>query len=221
MTTEAEKELFLAIRANDAGAVCELTRQDRALLEAVSPMGVSPVLFAMYYGHPDMARVLVKQGASLNIFEAAAVGEAGRVRELLDADCALLHAVSPDGFSPLGLSAFFGQDEVAGLLLWRGANVNAVSRNAMQVQPLHSAVAGNHFNLVQKLLEAGADVNAAQHGGFTPLMGAAQNGDAELVRLLLSHGAQAGALTDDGRSAADLAQEEGHGEVLILLAGLE
>ncbi|QFP77867.1 ankyrin repeat domain-containing protein [Deinococcus sp. AJ005] len=219
MTTEAEKELFLAIRANDAGAVRELVGEDRALLTALSPMGVSPVLFAAYYRHPEMARVLVQEGAALDIFEAAAIGETAHVRELLDADSALLNNVNSDGFSPLGLSAFFGQEEVAALLLSLGADANTVSQNAMQVGPLHSAVTGNHTNLVRKLLEAGADVNAVQNSGFTPLMGAAQNGNAELVRLLLSHGAGTGAVNEDGFSAADLAQEEGHGEVLILLAG--
>ncbi|CAM3726516.1 Ankyrin [Deinococcus saxicola] len=219
MTTEAEKELFLAIRANDAGAVRELVGQDRALLTALSPMGVSPVLFAAYYHHPEMARVLVQEGAALNIFEAAAIGEPGRVRELLDADSALLNAVSHDGFSPLGLASFFGQEEVAALLLTRGADANTVSQNAMRVQPLHSAMGGNHTHLARKLLEAGADVNAVQNGGFTPLMGAAQNGNAELVRLLLLHGAVPGTVNEDGLSAADLAQEESHGEVQILLAG--
>ncbi|GGO39512.1 ankyrin repeat domain-containing protein [Deinococcus humi] len=218
MTTASEKELFLAIRANDGQAVRELIQQDRALLEAVSPMGVSPVLFAAYYHHPQMARVLVEEGASLNVFEAAAVGEAGRVGALLDADAALLNAVSPDGFSPLGLAAFFGQAEVAALLLARGSDVNAVSQNAMRVGPLHSAVAGNHTELARTLVEAGADVNAAQQDGFTPLMGAAQNGNAQLVALLLGHGARPESLTGDGRSAADLAQEEGHGEVLLLLS---
>jgi ankyrin repeat protein len=42
------------------------------------------------------------------------------------------------------------------------------------------------------LLEAGADPNARQHGGFTPLMGAEQNGDLDLAELLIRHGAQAG-----------------------------
>lgn len=217
MTTASEKELFLAIRANDGQAVRELIRQDRALLEAVSPMGVSPVLFAAYYHHPQMARVLVEEGAPLNVFEAAAVGEAGRVGALLDADAALLNAVSPDGFSPLGLAAFFGRTEVARLALERGADVNAVSANAMQVRPLHSAVAGNHETLARELVAAGADVNAEQQDGFTPLMGAAQNGNAALVSFLLSCGAQADAKADDGRTAESVAAEEGHVDVLAAL----
>ncbi|GGL97506.1 ankyrin repeat domain-containing protein [Deinococcus aerophilus] len=218
MTTPTKKELFLAIRANDPERLRTLVRHDHTLLEAVSPLGVSPVLFAVYYGHPELARLLVQEGAPLNVFEAAATGETGRLNEQLDADPALVNALSPDGFTPLGLAAFFGQEEVAALLLSRGADVNALSRNAMQVQPLHSAVAGNHLRLAARLLEAGAQVNAAQSGGFTPLMEAARNGNAALVETLLAHGATVEATNDDGRRAADLAEEEGHTAVAALLS---
>ncbi len=217
MTTPAEKELFLAIRANDPQLLRTLVRKDRALLRAVSPLGVSPVLFAVYSGRPELARLLVQEGAPLNVFEAAATGETGPLTAQLGADPALLSAFSPDGFTPLGLAAFFGQEEVAALLLSRGADVNARSHNAMQVQPLHSAVAGNHLRLAERLLEAGAEVNAAQIGGFTPLMEAARNGNAALVEALLAHGARAEATTEDGRRAADLAEEEGHAAVAALL----
>ena len=72
-------------------------------------------------------------------------------------------------------------------------------------------------------MQAGADVNAAQQDGFTPLMGAAQNGHAELVSYLLRQGANPKARTADGRSAFTLAAEENHEEVLKLLraAGAE
>ena len=39
------------------------------------------------------------------------------------------------------------------------------------------------------LIAAGADVNATQHGGYTPLHEAAQHGDVEMVELFLSAGA--------------------------------
>ncbi|MFC6748935.1 hypothetical protein [Deinococcus aquaticus] len=59
-------------------------------------------------------------------------------------------------------------------------------------------------------MAAGADVNAAQQGGFTPLMAAARSGDADLVAFLRAQGARVGARTEDeGLSAADLAREEG------------
>lgn len=216
--SDREAALFLAIKTQDEALLRQLVRADPALLSVRSPMGVSPVLFATYYGRHDMARVLIDEGAPLDVFEAAAVGDEQGVTRALEADPALLHAVSADGFSPLGLAAFFGRAAVAETLLARGADVNGVSRNAMQVRPLHSAVAGGHGALARALVMAGADVNAAQQDDFTPLMAAAQNGDAGLVTFLRQCGADARARTTDGRGAADFAREEGHQALAEALA---
>ncbi|GGK94435.1 ankyrin repeat domain-containing protein [Deinococcus radiotolerans] len=207
---DREAAFFLAIKTRDEALLRALVESDADLLSLPSPMGVSPVLFAVYYGRADMARVLVDLGAPLNVFEAAALGDEGALIRELDADPALVNGVSGDGFSPLGLAAFFGQADVAEALLSRGADVNAVSRNAMRVQPLHSAVAGGHGALARALVMAGADVNAAQQDDFTPLMAAAQNGDAGLALFLRQRGANVNAETADGRRAADFAREEGH-----------
>ena len=210
-------ELFQAIHANQPEEVRRLVTEDPALLTAISPTGLSPVLFATYYGRPELLRVLLAAGAPLNLFEAAATGELAALREHLDAAPERVNACSPDGFSPLGLAAFFGREEVAAELLARSADVDRASENPMRVRPLHSAAAGNHTALALRLMEAGADVNAAQHGGFTPLMSAAQNGNAELVQALLAAGADSSATTEDGRSAASLAEEEGHARLAELL----
>lgn len=217
MASNAETALFLAIRGNDADLIRELIGANPNLLRAVSPMGVSPVLFATYYQKHDMARLLIELGAPLDVFEAAATGETARVQEIIQQDPALANATSADGFSPLGLAAFFGWEGVAALLLSRGADVNFRSQNNMGVQPLHSAVAGKHAALARTLVQAGADVNATQQDGFTPLMGAAQNGDVELVEFLLLHGADTQAVTHDGRTAASLALEEGHSHLATRL----
>ena len=50
------------------------------------------------------------------------------------------------------------------------------------VMPIHSAVAGRHGDVVVALLEAGADPNVRQRHGWTPLHGAAQDGDARAGR---------------------------------------
>lgn len=208
--SDAVNDLFSAIHANNLPGVQLLITAEPELLEARSPSGLSPVLFAAYYRRPEILRALIGAGAPLNLYEAAAAGEADRVSALLDAQPDLVHTFSPDGFSPLGLAAFFGHDEVAQHLLARGADVNAVSRNAMAVQPLHSAAAGDHTHLALALVQAGAQVNATQHGGFTPLMSAAQNGNAALVAFFLSVGADPAARTPEGHDALALAQESGH-----------
>ncbi|MGI8748814.1 MAG: ankyrin repeat domain-containing protein [Deinococcus sp.] len=210
---------FQAIQAGDAATVTDLVEARAELLEARSPSGLSPVLFAAYYKRPEIAALLVELGAPLTPHEAAAAGAGERLAALLDHDPGILHQPSPDGFSLLGLCAFLGHAELAHELLGRGAGVNEPSRNPMRVTPLHSAVAGDHAGLALLLLEAGAEVNAVQHGGFTPLMSAARNGNLTLVRALLERGAHAGARNDEGRSARELALEEGHAEVAGLLAG--
>ena len=63
------------------------------------------------------------------------------------------------------------------------------------------------------LIDAGAEVGSVQDGGYTPLMGAAQNGLAATVALLLGRGADPKAYDQDILTAADLADRAGHPEV--------
>ncbi len=67
----------------------------------------------------------------------------------------------------------------------------------------------------------GVEVDPRQQGGFTPLHAAAQNGNMDLVQLLLAHGADPTARTNDGRSAMDFAKEGGHTDVARLLRTAE
>ena len=60
------------------------------------------------------------------------------------------------------------------------------------------------------MLDAGADPNARQHGGFTPLHEAAQVGDDALADLLVERGADLTALSDEGKTPADHAVAESH-----------
>jgi ankyrin repeat protein len=67
------------------------------------------------------------------------------------------------------------------------------------------------------LLEAGADANAQQKAGFTPLHEAARSDDVEMARLLLSHGADPSLAADDGRDSARVAADDGSAGVVALL----
>jgi len=210
VTTPADdtaQAFFQAIHRGDGDTAAQLLDEHPDLGWARSPSGLSPVLFAAYYGRQDIAHRLVQRGVPVSVYEAAATGMTNFVTACLDENAALVDEFSPDGFQLVGLAAFFGHEGTVRALLARGANVNTPSGNAMQVRPLHSAAAGSHTGVALALIEAGADVNARQHGGFTALMSAAQNGNEELVAALLAAGADASARTDDGRTALDLAQE--------------
>ena len=74
--------------------------------------------------------------------------------------------------------------------------------------------------IVQALLDQGADVHAKTGGGVTALIGAADSGHEEVVALLLAHGAEPDAQAEGGYSALYLAAQNGHvGVVRALLRG--
>jgi ankyrin repeat protein len=164
---------------------------------------LSPILQAAYRGQDDVVRSLLAERPELTLFEAAVVGDEPRLRELLDAGAGV-DDWSPDGFTPLQLAAHFGHAGLVSLLAERGADVEAVSRNPMAVRPIHAACSAGRVDAARVLLDAGADVNAAEHGGYTPLHLALGNGNEELAQLLLERGADPDARLDDGRTPADL-----------------
>ena len=171
---------------------------------------------ALYEGKTDDARAIAESKAELDVFEAAGMGDVERLRTLLEADASLANAWSDDGFTPLHYAAFFGHPTAAKLLTERGAELEARSTNeqfALDASPLHSAAAAGEREVVEVLIDAGADVNAVQHGGYTPLLEAAASGNNELVDVLLGRGADATAKLEDGRSAVDLATAGGHTEL--------
>jgi ankyrin repeat protein len=211
--------IFGAIDAGDADALRALAAADPAVVGSRDGEGTSALLYARYRGRLDLVEVMLEAAPELDVFEAAALGRADRVRELVDADPGLATAFAPDGFHPLGLAAFFGHPDVVVLLVERGADVDAVARNEqVRTTALQAAAASGDNESARLLVEAGADVNVAQPGGFTALHAAAANGNEELVALLLEHGADRSARLDDGRTPADLAASAAHAEVAALLS---
>jgi ankyrin repeat protein len=210
-------DVFEAVAAGDLARVKELIGADPALARARDGQGLTPILHARYRDDMEMVRALLATNPDLDVFEGAALGDEPALDRLLDSDPGLIGAWSGDGFTPLHLAAFFGHPETAALLIQRGADVAAVSRNPMTVMPLHSAVAGRDARTVEVLLGSGADVNAPSHAGFTPLLDAAQNGDPGIVEVLLARGADPEQATEAGKRARDLALEQGHQDVADLL----
>ena len=202
-----------AIRAKDLDAARAALAADPGSARAIPEGGPSPVCLAVYYGQDAIAEAIAAAKGDLDVFEAAALGRADRVRALVDADPSSIGAVAGDGFHPLGLAAYFKRPAVVRLLLDRGADPNHAAANAAKVTALHAAVSSNQIDIALWLLDAGADVNARQQMDYTPLMGAAANARAELLDLLLARGADPSLSTTDGKTAADLARDHGHEDV--------
>jgi RNase P subunit RPR2 len=101
-------------------------------------------------------------------------------------------------------------------LLSAGAAV--VSASSGDVSALHLAVRNGTVAVTALLLDAGADLNAEDAKGNTPLHYAvARPGSRELVRLLLDRGALAYARNAASQTPAEVAEESGNREYLPLL----
>jgi len=214
------QEVFEAIRAGDAKRLAHRIAEDPSLALARDESGLSAVMRARYRWRSDLVEILLEAAPELDLFEASALGRISRMEALLDADPDLVRAWSPDGFTALHLASLFGIRAAVGLLLARGADASAVSRNPMMVTPLHSAAAGpgDRRPVAEALLDAEAEVDARTHGGLTPLQAAAENGDEELVELLLARGADPTLVNEEGKTAIDLAVEAGYEELAEELA---
>jgi uncharacterized protein len=195
-----------AIRKGDADAIERLLGANPELV-SVMEENVSPLLFALYHGKRELAHLLLDRGAPLSFAEACALGERERLEGLLAADPTSLESRSPDGFPPLGLAVFFGQPEIARLLIERGADVGAAADNALRVAPVHAAAAACDRDTMRLLLAHGADPNARQQMDYTPLHGAASRGDIEMAKLLLDAGADPDARGSDGMTPVEIARK--------------
>ncbi|XP_077645973.1 protein phosphatase 1 regulatory subunit 12C [Lonchura striata] len=97
--------------------------------------------------------------------------------------------------------------EGGGRALLGGANADGVSA-------LHQACIDENMEVVQFLVESGADVNQADNEGWTPLHVAAACGCRHIAQYLLEHGADAAALTCDLELPLEVAEDEALEELL-------
>lgn len=124
----------------------------------------------------------------LTVADAAMSNDSDAVRSLL-VEGADVNEAQGDGMTALHWAALNGDAELAEMLFYAGANVNAATRLGAYT-PLFLAAKSGSAPIVKKLLEDGADVNVAASTGTTPLMLASSSGSVEVVDLLLDYGAE-------------------------------
>ena len=211
-----EKFLEL-IRSGKTDLLEQEIKSNPSLARHKTEQGVSLLLYAAYCRNPSAVHILRRYVPDLDLFEAAALGEKKVVRQHLEKNSELVNSFSADGFTPLGLAAFFGKVEIVEYLLKKGADPNIAANNQFKVAPLHSACATGNIEIVKILLTAGAYVNSRQMQDVTPLHSAAHAGNAELAMLLLDHGADVTAVTTTGDTPLSMALETKSDTVVKLL----
>ena len=210
-------EFFDAIRNGNSAVIGEMLDREPELASAKNDTGVSAILMSAYTGRNEIRDLLIARGALMELHDAAAVGDAGRVQELVQSNPSLAKSQSPDGFPVVALASVFGHLDIVRYLVQKGADVNAAASNGSGYNALTGAVASGHTATVKWLLGNGANANYKYGLGYTPLLTAAANGRLEILKLLVEHEADAQAVTNDGKTAVGLATARNHPEILEYL----
>jgi ankyrin repeat protein len=164
----------------------------------------TPLSLALIHDRKDLGRLLLAYKAKYTIHDVAFIGDLEKVKALLKDHPEQVFSredreelgVGRRGCTPLHSAALGGNKGVTGLLLVKGADVNA--RDDLGITPLHSAAEAGHKDIVKLLLVKGADVNAKSQNSCTPLHVAASQGHKDVTELLLAKGAKVNAEGPDG-----------------------
>ena len=121
-----------------------------------------------------------------------------------------------DKQSLLMLAGFNGHTDLCEYLIKSGAHIEARETNGRTA--LMFASTGPFPKTVELLLQNDANPNSIDNlEHFTPLMHAAAEGHIEVVKILLSHGADPSLKDVDGDTAESFAIQKGHRKVVKLL----
>ena len=154
--------------------------------------------------------------ATSELADAAMARNALSVRSLLQKN-ADVNAPQVDGTTALHWAVRYDDLDTADLLIRSGARVSTANREG--VTPLQLAAMNGSASMIDKLLKAGADANAAlTPSGDTALMMAARTGTPEAITVLLEAGATVNAKESWGGTTALMwAVSEQHAAAVKLL----
>ncbi|SKA17002.1 Ankyrin repeat [Enhydrobacter aerosaccus] len=201
--------LHLAALRNRHEAIRLLIERGADLDPRDFPDNATPLHFAVVHGDLETIRLLVEAGADVegkgDDYGIGVLGWAtcfARVREDV-AEYLLAHGATLTLWSAIALDRV---DDVRVMIARRpDLLVARMTRNQHRRTVLHHAAAKNRVRMVRLLLELGADPNAIDAAGATPVTTASlENADAAVIDLLLNAGAKLDFLTavNLGRYAA-------------------
>ena len=173
-----ETPLIAACWAGFEGVARELLAGG-ALADDAKDNGFTALMSACYNRHTATARVLLQHGASPNLAD-------------------------HHGFSAMHLSCQLGHVPLVQLLLRHGAKVNVCTSEGESPLMLSAASPQDRTTIINLLLAAGADLEAAVPAtGWTALFYACKAGCNSVISTLLRAGARRDAKATDGSTPLD------------------
>lgn len=172
--------LFHAVISGREDAVAALL-DNKASPDAVKSKGITPLSYAASAGHQEILEMLVKAGAALDV-------------------------PSSDGRTALSNAAGNGNIRMV-ITLLNAAQERGVTLSLAPA--LHVAAEKGFGRILELLIKAGADANAADNDSRTPLMKAATSDNTEALDILLKAGAKPETADAHGMNAYDHAVANG------------
>ncbi|HTS48751.1 MAG TPA: ankyrin repeat domain-containing protein [Bryobacteraceae bacterium] len=205
--------LLIAAGYNGGSEIVKLLLDKGAMVSVRDGSGQTPLLSATSANDAATVKLLLDKGADVNLADQAGNG------------------TGAGGQTPLMNASAEANVEIMKMLLAKGAKVNAVSApKGLDVKngpialglltPLHFAAAsGSGPEPIKLLVDAGANVNALDVRGMTPLMiaVATDRSDPRVVKLLLDKGADPGIKSKLGETASDWAKKFNNPEIMKLV----
>ena len=209
-------------------ALVEICLEKGVAMSQADVYGRHPLHYAAINGHADVCRVLLAAGADPTISDldgyspiiySITNGRVGVVQTLIDQGVNFeTPASTNEDLNPLSLACQFGHEDIARLLLQRGAKIVP---NPGGYYPQHLAAREGHAGVLRLLVEAtrgfsGIDI-PDKYSQATPLSHASSEGHAESVNVLLQAGSSVHARDEFRNTPIHYAAWHGHIDCVNLL----
>ena len=203
-----ELSIHEASARGDLNAVQALLAKDPALVDADDQHKWRTIFHASLWRHLPVVRLLLKAGADVSAHDGYVLHYAGEVPNnkeivtlLVQAGALDAHVRPVDDLSRQFLASLFvGDTDRIASLLARHPHL-ASFPDGRGDHPIHHAARNGDTEIVRRLIQHGADVNAQNPRGHTVLYCAGGHGHLQTLRLLLDHGADATVrFTTDGKT---------------------
>ena len=204
--------------------ICKALLQKSAKIELQDKDGLTALMQAAIWGHEKVVKVLLENGAKLDqqshnnftaLHHATYNNHAIIVRHIIERGPDI-NRQEGDWGTALHIAAGQGQVAIAKLLL-SCADIEINAMNSFGNTPLFLATDRAHPEMVQLLLDCGANMSNRNDKSHTPLHHASINGFVDLVERFLDKGVDLEATNSFGNTPLQLASINGHSDVLCKL----
>lgn len=200
--------LFIAVEENQLSAT-KFLLENGAYPDITDKENDTPLMRAMYYNRPEIAKLLIEYGANVNtsynddfVLTWATFNNYTDIVRLLIEKGANIECYNPVGCTPL-IIASNGNYEICEFLIQNGADVNA-RRSKTSNKDWTSLMYASYYSkldIMNLLLENGALIDIRTPSLHSAYLIAAQYGTPDAVELLINNGAELNCTDSDGDSA--------------------